>query len=149
MRYKLLNNGAGVIVSRCAEVIRSDIEIAFEGVPDGATAVFTVAGMSYYREINNGTCRLEFNLIGGEIGLIVAVMDGKVGSPRFTCEGILANKLADGSVLVVPSDGDLPGVVSRLCIENHNLREKNDELEKRIGELEKNFTKLFEGYDII
>ncbi len=132
---KLLNNGRGVIVSRQPKLLNSDEEFFFEGAPEGATAIFSSGENHYYRKLNNGCCVLPHTALGGVFGIVVAVMDGKVGSPRFVCEEIKTERLTDGSILMLPNDGELPGLVAELQVENHELREKNGELGKKVETL--------------
>ena len=149
IQFRLLNNARGVLLSRQPITVSSDLKLAFEGAPVTATVVFSNEEREYYRALNGVSCVIPYEALKGVIKIVVAVMDGKIGSPRFECEALFAKRLSDGSVLITANDGELPGQVATLLIENHELREKNVELEARIDKLDKAFEKLFEGYDIL
>lgn len=139
MRIRLLNNGTGVILTRQAKIVEDDITFTFESAHEGSTAIFESKGNSYYRELNDGKCVLPFRALDGEISVTVFIKGNSKAIWR--CECFKAECLPDGNVILMPNDGDIPGEMARIRVENHDLREKNVELESRcervVGALEK------------
>lgn len=125
MRYKLLKNGEGVILSRQPDVVMDELAILFEDAPCGATAIFeNEAGESYYRELLDGTCTIP--LLPGVTTVSVTTFEGD--GTRFLCESIVARLLRGGEMLVAPDDMNLPNVVAELRIQNQILSESVEKL---------------------
>ena len=151
MRYKLLDNKNGVILSRSPEFCKDKLSFEFEDVPEGATAIFEYAesGIKYFREISNGTCELPLRRFDpGTLTLTVAVLDGSADPQRWLCEELSLRRLEDGTFLILPNDGDLPLAVAQLRAENSDLRRDLAELEKKYKDLSDRLERIMEGYDL-
>jgi hypothetical protein len=150
MIYRIFNNARGVIVSREAQTLSGDIPFHFEGAPEGATAIITNQdGTSYYRALENRECSVPSKYLNGCVSVGLAVMNGKVPTRRWSCEGIRVIRQSGDAVLVLPDDGDLPGTIAMMRVEIDELREKNSVLEKKIEELYDAFEKIKEGYNLV
>ena len=127
IRYKLLGDGSGIILTRRADVSSEELSVFFDGAPDGATAIFqNERGNTYYRELSNGSCTAPVSNMLGATAVSVAVLNE--GGSRFFCEGIFARALKNGEILVAPDDMNLPDVVASLRVENQALHEAIDAL---------------------
>ena len=151
MRYKLLDNERGVIVSRTSEVCSDKLNVEFEDVPAGATAIFEhpEGRVKQFAEISSGTCFLPLDRFkDGRITLAVAILDGSADPQRWLCEEFLLKRLGDGSVLVSPNDGDLPLEVSLIKVELCEIRRELFNLAKKQSELSMKLESIMEGYDL-
>ena len=151
MRYKLLDNERGVIVTRSPEFLIDVLECEFEDVPKGATAIFEYekGSVKYFREIEGETCELPLRrLESGKLTVTVAVLDGSSDPERWLCEELMLHKLEDGSFMILPNDGDLPSEVALLKTEVSNLRKKFADLEKKYDKLSDRLEQIMEGYNL-
>ncbi len=146
MRYKLLNNGEGIVLTRQPRLIRGDLTVSFEAAPDGTTALFVSCGKTYCRRLSNGGCTLPSGSLQGVI--TVSLIHQGEQSQRWSCEALLAQQQDDGSILLTPNDDDLPTKIAALRAENDALREKQSDLENQIDILKKRLDGIIEGYDI-
>lgn len=150
MEYKLLNGDSGVILTREPEIISDSLYITFTGAPTTATAIFERDdGESAYRDLSEGLCGLSKDFLRGMVKVTVALLDGSVKPKRWFCEGINAQLLKDGSVLVRPDDLDMQRKIVAIQVENSELKAAIYEQAEKYSELEKKLNKLLEGYDII
>lgn len=154
MKYRLLDNDTGVILTRSAEItpppvcVGDGCFISFEGAPDGAVAVFTWKGYTFYRDLASGKCAFPQAIDGGDVDVTVALIATDGNTRRWECEGLIARRTADGSIIIAPNDANLPGEIARLRIENDQLRDEQARLNERLLELDKKLTRIMEGYNI-
>jgi hypothetical protein len=149
MIYRIFNNARGVIVSREAQTLSGDIPFRFEGAPEGATAIITNQdGTSYYRELENRECSIPSKYLNGCVSVSIALMNGKIPTSRWSCEGIKVIRQQGDVVLVMPDDGDIPGTMAMLQVELDELRKKNLALESRFADLKREFDNLKKGYNL-
>lgn len=149
IKYRLFDNGKGVILTRQAFVHRGDLPLEFENASDEATVIAEAKdGTSYYRQLSGGKCYIPLDNIEGDVKITVALM-GKTPVTRWSCEEIKIQRLEDGQVLVAPNDMNLPDKVIELYIENDTLRKDITGLTNKIAAIEQRLSDLLEGYDII
>nr|DAK85059.1 MAG TPA: hypothetical protein [Caudoviricetes sp.] len=149
MEYRLFDD-KGAIFTRTPEVVSDMLYITFEGAPAGATAIFERDdGFSAYKLINDGVCGVEGSFLKGTVRVTVAVLNGRTKSQRWFCEGIYTQRLKSGEVIVSPADTDLQKKVLEAEKEIYDLKTGQSALKEKFSELEKQFTKLLEGYDIV
>lgn len=154
MKYRLLDNNTGVILTRSAEItpppvcVGDGCFISFEGAPDGAVAVFTWKGYTFYRDLASGKCAFPQAIDGGDVEVTVALIATDGNTRRWECEGLIARRTADGNIIIAPNDANLPGEIARLRIENEQLRDEQARLNERLLELDKKLTRIMEGYNI-
>ncbi len=149
MKYRLLNDGGGVIVDRTHTVFSGDLHVIFDGAPSGAIAIFDFQNESCYRDISEGECFVPERLFTRDVNVRVVLYDGTVSPRTWMCEPIRIEGLSDGSFIAYPNDDNLPEAVSRLKIENDDLKREFSQLRKNFEMLEKKLSDLMEGYNII
>lgn len=154
MKYRLLDNDTGVILTRSAEIATPPVcvgdgcFIVFEGAPDGSVAVFTWKGYTFYRDLASGKCAFPQAIDGGDVDVTVALIATDGNTRRWECEGLIVRRTADGNIIIAPNDANLPGEIARLRIENDQLRDEQARLNERLLELDKKLTRIMEGYNI-
>lgn len=148
MKYKILDNGTAVVLTRQPELVYEELYIDFSDAPSGATAIFEVGGSSLYRLLDGGACSVPADKLGGVVKVTVALLDGSARPRKWSCEELLAEKQKSGGVLVAPNDMNLPQRFIELKLENETIRRDQKRIEDRIKELECQLKKLLEGYDL-
>ena len=149
MQYKIFENGTGVILTRQPDLEQNDLFVEFVDAPLGATAIFeTKNGDSFYRVLEDGVCSFPVSRLSGEVKVTLAILDGKTPPHRWICEEFKVSNLKNGGTLIAPNDMNLPQRFVELKLENEVIRKANERLEKRLSDLENQFEKLLEGYDL-
>lgn len=149
MIFRLLSNGKGVITSRQPKVVKEKSDFLFNGAPHGATAVFTVAGVTYYRELNkDGRCNIPCKNLEGAITVSITLADKSARIKRYVCEGLKAERIADG-VLLLPDDSNLAEEFAKSRVEADELRGEMKKLRDEFSELKDTFNKMMEGYGLV
>lgn len=148
MTYRLLSTGKGVITTRQVKVIKDNATFLFNGAPEGAMAVFTMPGATYYRELNGGRCNIPGKYLDGNIAVSIAINDKTAKIKRYSCEGLQATKLSDG-VLLAPDDSNLAEEFAKSKVEMDELREYVASVDKKIDNLTAAFEKMKEGYGLV
>lgn len=148
VRYKLLDNGTAVVLTRQPEMLYDELHIAFSGAPSGATAIFESGDDSLYRQLDGVACSIPVGKLNGAVKVTVAVLDGSASPLKWTCEELLAEKQENGGTLISPNDMNLPQRFVELKLECESIRQSNATLEKRIEGLEDKLERLLEGYDL-
>ena len=148
MTYRLLSTGKGVITTRQVKVIKDNATFLFNGAPEGAMAVFTMPGATYYRELNGGRCNIPGKYLDGNIAVSIALNDRTAKIKRYTCEGLQATKLSDG-VLLAPDDSNLAEEFAKSRVEVDELRRDFNSLKAEFEELKTIFEKMKEGYGLV
>lgn len=150
MRYKLLNNNIGIIISRKPETFLDNVIIEFVEAPESATAILTNQyGEKSYLKLQEGKCTFARKYFQGSIKVALAVLNGSVHAPKWTCEGFYIEPLDNGMALVYPDDADIQGEIGKLQEAVSTIETAIGELTLKINELEKRLDKMLEGYDII
>lgn len=147
IKYKLLNNGTAVILSRHPKVVYERVKLVFSGAPENTTAIVECNGSTAYYKASD--CKLHCDKLSGVIKVTVAVLDDSVPLKKWTCEELNAEKLKDGGVLITPNDLNLPQAVANLRLENNAIREENAEIKEEIAALNKRLDKIMSGYKFI
>lgn len=150
MRYKLLNNNIGIIISRKPETFLDNVIIEFVEAPESATAILTNQyGEKSYLKLQEGKCTFARKNFQGSIKVALAVFNGSVHAPKWICEGFYIEPLENGMVIVYPDDADIQGKIGKLQEAVSTIETAICELTLKINELEKRLDKMLEGYDII
>jgi hypothetical protein len=150
MVYKILKTGRGVIQSRREVAEKEEVEFLFENAPKYGTAIFTLQnGASYYRELEDGRCVMKKSALNGCVEVTVAILRDKTPIDRWECEGFCVHKQPDGSVVILPNDDDIPARFAELEISLDEEIRKREALETRLLQLEKDFKKIKQGYNLI
>lgn len=150
MKYSLLRNGVGVILTRHLHVADNSIRFSFENAPLNATVIFDRDdGTSLYRRLDNGECDISVRYLrGGVFRVTVAVLDSG-NSSKWKCEEIRATMLPSGEICISPNDMDLPQRVVDLYVENEKLHREVEDLTGKIKALEDRLQALYDGHDFI
>lgn len=151
LKYKLLTNGSGVLVSRQPGTVKKTIEFSFSDLGKVTTAIFETVKNSetstYYRELSDGKCSLDISDISGTVKVVAAHLGG-ARTTRYICEELQLTKLSSGEILVAPNDMNLPGTVTQIRIELDEIRKGVSDILKKYEELEDSLEKIMEGYDV-
>ena len=148
MTYRLLSTGKGVITTRQVKVIKDNATFLFNGAPEGALAVFSMPGATYYRELNGGRCNIPAKYLDGNIAVSIALNDKTAKIKRYSCEGLQATKLSDG-VLIAPDDSNLAEEFAKSRVEMDELRKEFGTLRTDFENLQNTFEKMKEGYGLV
>ena len=150
MKYKLLGNKKGIILTRNPEIIENELEVSFVDAPVGCIAIFENSeGDLDYRELEDKVCLLSSNFLNGVIRVTLAVFDDTSHPTKWMCEEIVAQKLKDGSTLIMPNDMNMPQKFVEVQLELEKITEYISKLEKRIKMMEDKFEAVFEGHNYI
>ena len=148
MKYRLLDNGNGVIVSRRPALLTRSVEMEFSGAPDGSKVILeTESGMFLYRDISGERCEVQLSKLKGVVKVTLVTAPGEERR-KWVCEELFVDHLDEEHALVCPNDMNLPQVVTDLRIENEALRRDQAELRKQIEALDGRLERMMEGYDI-
>jgi hypothetical protein len=147
MRYKILDSGTSVVLTRHPQMLSEELQIEFEGAPSNATAIFEIGERSIYRNLVESSCSVPVDKLNGVVKVTIAVLDGSARPRKWICEELLAEKQSGGT-LVAPNDMNLPQRFVELKLENEVIRQTQERLEWRVKVLEDRLEKLLEGYDL-
>lgn len=151
LKYKLLTNGTGVLVSRQPTTVEKTIDFSFSDAENITTAIFSIEKnserLSYYRELSGGKCSLDVSDVSGVIKVVAAQLGG-AKTVRYVCEEIQLTKLPCGGILVAPNDMNLPGSVTQIRIELDEIRKSVSDILKKYEDLEDRLERIMEGYDV-
>ena len=148
MKYKILNNGKAVIITR-QPVIGTSLNIEFIGAPSNATVVFVNNEKTYYKKLINNVCTIDLRKISGIIKVTIADFEKDTAVQKWIGEELSVEKVNETVSIVSPNDMNLPMQVTELYLENENIRKRLADVEEKYKELLKKFDELFEGYDLI
>lgn len=148
MTYRLLSTGKGVITTRQPKVVKDNATFLFNGAPEGATAVFSMPGVTYYRELNGGRCNIPGKYLDGDVAVSLTIAERDAKMKRYGCEGLKATKLSDG-VLLVPDDSNLAEEFAKSRVEADELRRDFEKLRGEFEALQNTFEKMKEGYGLV
>lgn len=148
LKYKILDNGTAVILTRQPDIVYDELQVDFLGAPIGATAIFESNGVSMYRLLYDGTCSIPSNRLDGVITVTLALLDGSASPRRWICEEIMAKREKNGGTLISPNDMDLPARYVELKLENEEIRKEIKLFGARIEKLNGRLETLLEGYDL-
>lgn len=150
MKYKLLGNKKGIILTRNPKLIERELTVSFVDAPANATAIFENAeGDSYYQKIVDKVCVVPSAILKGVIKSMVVVFDDTPCPAKWVCEELVAQKLKDGSALIMPNDMNMPQKFVEIQLEQQKMAERISRLEDRLKTLEDKFEDVFEGHNYI
>ena len=148
MTYRLLSTGKGIITTRQPKVVKDNATFLFNGAPEGAMAVFSMADATYYRPLNDGRCNIPGKYLSGDISVSITLADKSAKIKRYGCEGLKATKLSDG-VLLSPDDSNLPEEFAKTKVEMDELRGDFNKLRGEFEDLKKTFDEMMQGYGLV
>ena len=110
LRYRVLQSGAGVLLTRTPRGLGPSVRFRVDGAQEGDRLVLTRADdKTIFRVLDNGECMVSSALLYGTVRVTLLRKRGAVVDlePIF-CEDV------DGVRLLMPADMDLPGRVVQL-----------------------------------
>lgn len=150
MKYQLLNDNTGVIITRKPFLTSSaeEITITFENAPNFATVIFTdEKGKTFYRSLKNCSCQITTDLFSeGAITVLITVPNGQVSPPKWICEGLLCQKKGK-TVVISPNEAELSSIVANLKIEVSNLKALVEKQQNNLTQLDGKVSAIADGYD--
>lgn len=146
LKFKVLDNNTGVIVTRQPREVRNDIRIMFIDAPDNAVAVFKTKNADFYRELENGYCSLPTKNIVGVVKVLLILPNE---STTWICESLDVRVLSSGTMLIAPNEADISQKFADLKLENQALRSENKAIKKQIADILLKIENLYEGYDLV
>ena len=147
MHYRLCNNGRAVLVTREPVIVTNSMRIYFDNIEDGYTAVVTTESGVFYRPIVGGFCEVRRDsFVRGAIKLTV-IRDEDM-KPYYLCDELFC--VISGEMLVVTANYyEQDRLLSDLRVENNELRDKLADFEARLLHFEKEFERIYAGYDLL
>ena len=152
IRYKLLDTGKGIILTREPKQKHDEAEFDFGLLDGNAVAIFEFKdGRSSYKKLAGGACRLPLDIVEEEsISICVAILDGSPEPVKWSCEAVKVKPIEGGNgYIVYPDDIDLQKLLLQLVLENEQIREDGKETNKRIDALQDKLKTIMEGYDLV
>ena len=147
INYRLFNNEGIFEECVCFQVREKErINFCFNNVPEGAVAHFYSSQGSIYRNIKDGCCEVENELLEGVISVSVLLLNNDKKS--WSCESIYVSHLA-GVAMISSANLDLAGKISELKKCYHNLKKEIAELFEKYKKLDEEFDKSLRGHDVI
>ena len=121
IKYKLLENGKGVLTERTQGIAAGAITLYFEGIEDGASAVFVTGKGTFCREIHGSRCVINASALHGVVEVGVVTSEANETPRRWVCEGLRAKYYPQG-VFICPDGADLAANVAAVMIENEEIK---------------------------
>lgn len=147
MKYRVLNNGKAVLLSYAPEKISGSLELEFLGETAGVFAVLNTGERVIYRELREGRCFIERGLLDEGALKVSLTAQGEL-SLEVRCDALQVVKTSECDV-VFPDVTDGALLARELRIENDEIRDAIGKADERIGELERKFAEVYEGYDLL
>jgi hypothetical protein len=149
LKYKLLDKGEGILITRQPLLVEEEIYVSFSGTPPNATAIFSTSEASFYRNLVNGGCTAPINKMNGEVSVTVCVLEGSGAGQKWTCEGLKCDKHKDGGTVLFPNDMNIPEKFAKIEIEFDEHKKHCIQIEEKLKNLENKLSEILEGYDLI
>ena len=134
LRYRVLLNGAGVLLTRTPRGLGPSVRFRVDGAREGDRLVLTRADdKTIFRVLDQGECVVPSALLYGTVRVTLLRKNGIV----VDCEPIFCEDV-DGVRLLMPADMDLPGRVVQLEMQTEKmpaLMAQIKEQEETIAEL--------------
>ena len=147
MKYRVLNNGRGVLLSEEPQKITEALKLEFDGDTIGVFAVLNTGERVIYREVRDGSCVIERGLLEEGALKLSLTKQGEL-SLEVRCDALQVVKTSECDV-VFPDVTDGALLARELRIENDEIRDAIGKADERIGELERKFAEVYEGYDLL
>ena len=139
MKFRVLNQGIGVVVSPLPEIVEKTIAVEIE---EAEGEVVKLVGEDHvaYKKIENGSAVFDRAELHGRIGLSLVRASGSVQLGGFVCANTdKGMKLYHDAEALLSRLAKVEGDISDVIAENRALAAKYDDLTKKIEQ-------LFTGY---
>ena len=145
MKYVLLSNKKGVLLTRAPENLTSGLVLEFVGYAPGQHAVINVGEKVIYRDITEGSCFVESFLI--QAGIIYISVKSENGD-TIKCDSLTIFKDETSLYAIMNTDerdAELPNVRAELAALDTTMNEVKSLVEK----LRKRLSDIYDGVDIL
>ena len=147
MIFKICNNGRAVLLTRDPVIIGESIEIVFEGIGEGYTAVFSIGDAVYYRPIKEGRCVLwRDSFVEGAI-IATIVKDDEV-RPSYVCDELYAT-CGSGAVVLSGNFLEYDKLLTELREEMDIHRADNELFKAQLMQFREEFDRIMKGYEVL
>ena len=147
MKYRLLNNKKGALLTIGPEKATERLPFEFEGAEGEQMLVLNTGHRVIYRDIIDGACAVETTLLmDGEA--LVSVMSSQSPSEKIACDSLYVVSTKE-CVIVMRNDSEREKIVKELRIENDELRRRLSKNEEEIKRLSQRLEEIYDGYDIL
>lgn len=147
MTYRLCKNGRGVLMTREPIMITGALELLFEGVDEGYTAVIKTGEKVYYRSIHEGKCELEAEkILPGVISIFVAF--DKTINPTWILDELYAT-CGCGAIAVSGNCLEYDKLLAEQRAEMDELRVKMSEFAAALEQFRLDFDEVYADTDIL
>lgn len=142
MKYILLNNGIGIIISDERRVKTQIVKFVFLDAPLNATVMLKTEKGTFYRMLSNDKHSCEFN-VGNIKGIVDITVSGFVKNrPMYwNCESVFVSH--DGGESVVYAANNPNKLIVKLFKEHEAMEKMIKTLGEKITALEKKFEDSF------
>ena len=148
MKYRLLDSGVGIAITRRAQLLNEILVFEFAGADEGLLILENEEGIFFYRDVLAGRCEIEISKLQGAVKVTFVVKGNGDTHRKWVCEPLFVDHIEQGGALVCPDDMNLPQVVADLRVENEAMRRDAADLRESIKALNERFDALLEGWDI-
>ena len=117
LRYKVLDNGTGVLLTRTPHGLGETVRFCIADWQEGDRLVLTRADeKTIYRTLREGCCTVPSALLYGTVTVTLL----RQSRAPISCEPIFCEDV-DGVRILAPADMDLPGRVVQLEVQTDDL----------------------------
>lgn len=147
MLYRLCNKDKGLLMTREPIVPDEILNIEFDGVESGYTAVLMQGEKSLYRPITNGTCEVETSaLVPGELKL--TVINDEHSEPRYACDEMYVVK-RDNVTVVLANMLEYDRLLVELRAEAEEQRVELEGFRVELERFRTEFDRIYAGYAVL
>ena len=148
MRYRLCNNGRGVLITREPIMLEATLKVELETpLEEEYTAIIKSGDKEYYRPIREGVFELDARRILPGVMQIKVIKNGAV-NPTWTLDELYA--VCKGNCVAVSGNTlEYDRLLAEQRAEMDELRETMREFEKRLIGLREDFDANYKGRQII
>ncbi len=147
MKYRLLNNKKGVLLTRAPEEIGEHLRLTFEGPDEKMQAVINTGDRVIYRDLHGGECEIHRDLIE-EGRMLLSVRERETSSTPVVCDRLFI--IRTGDVLIVMGDElEREAIIAGLRIENDELNTRLADAEEKIKQLTERLEEIYDGYELL
>ncbi len=146
-KYRLCDNGRGVLMTREPVLIEGELKLELEGVIDGYTAVIRSGESVFYRPVKDGSCEIDASKLASGAVQISLAKDDEV-KPTWTLDELYS--VCAGNVAVVSGNTlEYDRLLSEQRVEMDALRADMLLFKAELEQFRKDFDAVYKGYEII
>ncbi len=147
MRYRLCNNGKGVLITREASILGGALVLEFDSIDNGYTVVIKNGEHVFYRSVKDGSCELEASKISGGVLQLSVIKNDEV-NPTWTLDELYA--VRKGNVVAISGNTlEYDKLLAEQRAEMDELRADMLVFKAELEQFRKEFNAVYKGYEII